>query len=259
MPKIFSHFRRFFLSENKFSKYLIYAVGEIVLLVIGILLALQINTWNNSQTDRQKELAYIKSFLSDLEKDRKDLDRFIEDALEIADELEILMDLSNLDLTQPDNTDTLHMQFRKAVRLRTWSHHDRTLNQLESNADYILLKPAVADSIAIFKQLVKKLKQQEGGCSTIYRKNLDVANQYLHRHLIRYSSEEYLTRQGELTGKHLPPIPEDPILHTSLFNQAATYQGCLLYYVHELARPLMEDIVVLDQFLRAEYNIPTSR
>ena len=37
------------LTENKFSKYLLYAVGEIVLVVIGILIALQINNWNNNK------------------------------------------------------------------------------------------------------------------------------------------------------------------------------------------------------------------
>ena len=38
------------LSENKFTKYLLYAVGEIVLVVIGILIALQINNWNEQHT-----------------------------------------------------------------------------------------------------------------------------------------------------------------------------------------------------------------
>ncbi|AGC78091.1 hypothetical protein DDD_2964 [Nonlabens dokdonensis DSW-6] len=35
------------LTENKFSKYLLYAIGEIVLVVIGILIALYINNWNS--------------------------------------------------------------------------------------------------------------------------------------------------------------------------------------------------------------------
>ena len=37
------------LTENKFSKYLIYAFGEIILVVIGILIALQLNNWNQNQ------------------------------------------------------------------------------------------------------------------------------------------------------------------------------------------------------------------
>lgn len=41
--------------ENKTSKYLKYAIGEIVLVVIGILIALQINNWNESRKDRITE------------------------------------------------------------------------------------------------------------------------------------------------------------------------------------------------------------
>jgi hypothetical protein len=37
------------LAENKFRKYLLYALGEILLIVIGILIALQINNWNENQ------------------------------------------------------------------------------------------------------------------------------------------------------------------------------------------------------------------
>jgi uncharacterized membrane protein YgaE (UPF0421/DUF939 family) len=43
MIKFFRKIRKHLLAENKFSKYLIYAIGEIILVVIGILIALQIN------------------------------------------------------------------------------------------------------------------------------------------------------------------------------------------------------------------------
>ena len=46
MIKFFRKIRQQMLKENKFSKYLIYAIGEILLAVIGILIALRINNWN---------------------------------------------------------------------------------------------------------------------------------------------------------------------------------------------------------------------
>ncbi|MGB0916573.1 MAG: DUF6090 family protein [Flavobacteriales bacterium] len=49
MIKFFRKIRQQLLSENKFSKYLIYALGEIVLVVIGILIAMQINNWNEQR------------------------------------------------------------------------------------------------------------------------------------------------------------------------------------------------------------------
>ncbi len=63
MIKFFRHIRKRLLTENKFSKYFLYAIGEIILVVIGILLALQINNWNEerkNQKDAHKILLQLK-------------------------------------------------------------------------------------------------------------------------------------------------------------------------------------------------------
>ena len=49
MIKFFRRIRQQLLTENKFGKYLKYAIGEIILVVIGILIAIQINTWNENK------------------------------------------------------------------------------------------------------------------------------------------------------------------------------------------------------------------
>lgn len=54
------------LIENKFSKYLLYAIGEIILVVIGILIALQINNNNEQKKQRNQELHYLKNIKTDL-------------------------------------------------------------------------------------------------------------------------------------------------------------------------------------------------
>ncbi|WP_298756922.1 DUF6090 family protein [uncultured Psychroserpens sp.] len=67
MIKFFRQFRRQFLSENKFSKYFIYAIGEIILVVIGILIALSINNWNQNRINASKEHGYLVEIKNDLE------------------------------------------------------------------------------------------------------------------------------------------------------------------------------------------------
>ncbi len=66
MIKFFKKIRQRLLAENKFNKYLIYATGEIVLVVIGILIALQINTWNQSKQESNKEKVYLRNVEADL-------------------------------------------------------------------------------------------------------------------------------------------------------------------------------------------------
>ena len=73
MIKFFRKIRQKLLIENKFSKYLIYAIGEIVLVVIGILIALSINNWNESRKENLIEQNYLRRLLVDLESDYKTL------------------------------------------------------------------------------------------------------------------------------------------------------------------------------------------
>ena len=69
MIKFFRKIRRQLLTENRFSKYLIYAIGEIVLVVIGILIALQVNVMNNNRSLERTKQIYYKQILGDLERD----------------------------------------------------------------------------------------------------------------------------------------------------------------------------------------------
>jgi len=68
MIKFFRNIRQSLLSENKFNKYLLYAIGEIILVVIGILIALQINNWNEFNKDRITEREYLESLEGELKR-----------------------------------------------------------------------------------------------------------------------------------------------------------------------------------------------
>src|SRR5210317_1371467 len=69
MIKFFRKIRQRLLSENKFSKYVFYALGEIFLVVLGILIALSINNWNTERINNNRVKQYAKSLVQDLEND----------------------------------------------------------------------------------------------------------------------------------------------------------------------------------------------
>ncbi|TWO29623.1 hypothetical protein E1J38_014970 [Seonamhaeicola sediminis] len=77
MIKFFRKIRQNLLSENKFSKYLIYAIGEIVLVVIGILIALWINNWNQNRINKSRINGYLSSIITDLKSDIVEYERVI--------------------------------------------------------------------------------------------------------------------------------------------------------------------------------------
>lgn len=78
MIKFFRKIRQKLLSENNFSKYLTYAIGEIILVVIGILIALQVNSLNNNKIALKKEIIYLKEIEKSL---RFDLENEINPAI----------------------------------------------------------------------------------------------------------------------------------------------------------------------------------
>jgi hypothetical protein len=69
MINFFRKIRQQLLTENKFSKYLIYAIGEIVLVVIGILIALQVNNWNEERKESKQKAIILTNLKSDFEAD----------------------------------------------------------------------------------------------------------------------------------------------------------------------------------------------
>jgi hypothetical protein len=66
MIKFFRKIRQKLLTENKFSKYLIYAIGEIILVVIGILIALSINNWNENRKIEEEIVKTLTEIRSNL-------------------------------------------------------------------------------------------------------------------------------------------------------------------------------------------------
>jgi hypothetical protein len=70
--------RQRLLAESKFSKYLIYVIGEIILIVIGILIALSIDNWNSGLISHETELAILKEMRKNLRADLVDVRENIE-------------------------------------------------------------------------------------------------------------------------------------------------------------------------------------
>ena len=66
MPRIFNSIRQRLLKENRLTRYLVYAIGEILLVVIGILIALNINDWNPDRKQQREIQQLLTAFEKDL-------------------------------------------------------------------------------------------------------------------------------------------------------------------------------------------------
>ncbi len=93
MIKFFRKIRKKTLTENKFGKYLIYAFGEIILVIIGILIALAINEQTKNRSNIELRDLYIIQLNDEADRNIKELNNIKNDAIEMLKELDTLRQL----------------------------------------------------------------------------------------------------------------------------------------------------------------------
>ena len=103
MINFFRKIRHQLFTTNKFSKYLLYAIGEIILVVIGILIALQINNWNNQKLLYKAEVKSYQNIKRQIIEDKAELtqvkgyNNYFKKSSEIANKIIEAQDYSKVD------------------------------------------------------------------------------------------------------------------------------------------------------------------
>ena len=163
MIKFFRHIRQKLLSENKFTKYLLYAIGEIILVVIGILIALQVNNWNNLKTERQIEKTYLEALQSEFRTNLKRLNTALEQNEQLVvqlDELLTFFEKEKLDTTSSaaianavGTTLRYEVFYNPSTGVQTDIISSGNLKQLKN--------PFLRQKIASFGNAMERIKRQE--------------------------------------------------------------------------------------------------
>ncbi|MDT0557837.1 DUF6090 family protein [Ichthyenterobacterium sp. W332] len=106
MIKFFRKIRYDLMSKNKTGKYFKYAIGEIILVVIGILIALQINNWNEGRKQRAEENVLLSQLKSDFTDNLNQLDQKINTRLSMLKSCgELFKLIDNPELALKDSID----------------------------------------------------------------------------------------------------------------------------------------------------------
>ncbi|MCH2490865.1 MAG: DUF6090 family protein [Flavobacteriales bacterium] len=139
MIKFFRKIRQRLLTENKFSKYLIYAIGEIILVVVGILIALQVNNWNEErkssiETNKISEELNTEFYnnrivLSDRIKDLNKANSYVRDILSLINNEKTKLRKVNIDSI-----------ISKSLKYGNYNPANSTINELISSGKLGLIK-----------------------------------------------------------------------------------------------------------------------
>lgn len=139
MIKYFKKIRYDLIQKKKILRYLKYAFGEIVLVVIGILKALQINNWNQTRIDKNEEKYIIAKLHKDFSENKRQLEKYI---LALENEMKANSELMNLigetqDELLKHNIDSL---FYNSFGLPELAFADNTLKNIMESGQLNLIK-----------------------------------------------------------------------------------------------------------------------
>ena len=132
--------RQLFINQGKFRKYLMYAIGEIILVMIGILLALKVNNWNSDRLDRIKERDCLIRMRDEI---AEDIDYYteIKDHFQRKDE-RLARIIKVWQMPQPRITDSVEYirDFVSAGNVGPWFNEPVTWDQLIQTGDLSLIR-----------------------------------------------------------------------------------------------------------------------
>ena len=139
MLKFFRHIRKNLINEGKSTRYLKYAVGEIILVVIGILIALQINTWNEQRKANILEAEYYCRLFEDLVQDQEQVETLIKET-----EHRLTASNQSLRLLQKDKPNKIEvatqMDFSTKAIFIDFKPNNSAFEDLKSGANLSIIK-----------------------------------------------------------------------------------------------------------------------
>lgn len=152
--------RRHVFADSRFGRYLAYAAGELVLVVAGILIALQINTLNTARENRAKERAFLTQIRSDMTTNIAEMERFLAERTgRVAAARRILTHFNGKPLTDPAAFN------QDGISIFSWQRYyldDNTYRELVSSGNFALLANSrVKRDLLEIEALYGKMKSEE--------------------------------------------------------------------------------------------------
>ena len=168
MIKFFRRIRKQLLSQNRFSKYMLYAIGEILLVVIGIIIALQVNNWNVNRINNNEAEDIIISIEEDLQKDILMLNQAIGDY-----ETKLRFNNKLLDICLSENA-TIETFREVAIDFNAYYNpinyiNNETMSSIQSTGNIELLNNEVKKELFEYQDIQENHFRSETANTMYYR------------------------------------------------------------------------------------------
>ncbi len=193
-------------NTSNFSKYILYALGEIILVVIGILLALQINNWNEEKKAAKKEHIYLRAIYSDLKTNDAEFERVLNKTNRVANASFRLLKLKD-SLPNQWNSSVFDSLIKKSAGYTVLMIDEGAINDINGSGNLSLIKnDSIREKIASWDANLSMLREYE----TLFKEAVfnfkELSQNYLNLSGDRYKNEALLNTEDRnkfYTNKYL--------------------------------------------------------
>ncbi|MEM9361809.1 MAG: DUF6090 family protein [Bacteroidota bacterium] len=162
MLKFFRKIRKNLLIEGNFSKYLLYALGEIILVVIGILIALQIDNWNSEKKDIEAEKGYLTSLKGEFSINLTSLENTMKENEDLINALAKLSHLFNQDTLKNISEKEVALFLSPLAKEVVYYPSRGVTSDIISSGNLKLIRNnELRQKIASFDNTLKRIENQE--------------------------------------------------------------------------------------------------
>ncbi len=267
MLKFFQNIRQELVREKALNRYLKYALGEIVLVVIGIVIALQIDSWNDDRLDRIQERAYLASMITDLREDVREIDAAVDGNIVLLSGIDDLLTL----LSEPQQDPGLQRNlFIHSVVYTYWyleaAFSELTMSQLKYSGDLQLIRdPQIVEGMLRYEQALADCRHQYAEMVNYFHVAEATQKRFLDLRLakrsIEYIEEDPRARILESLDRFEPLVPagrylasDDPQLQIQYYGDVLFYRTALsntVWFLNEQKQMAID----LSRLIREKYSI----
>ena len=149
--------------DNQFFKYSRYAIGEIVLVVVGILIALQINNWNENRKNSNKEITILANIHREFKQNRKQLDSVVsQHRISLNNSAKIIKLFPITSKPKPEILDSLGVQLWLSYGGFTFNPSQTSINALASTSSFNIIKDeTLRDLLVSWNDLIIDYQEEE--------------------------------------------------------------------------------------------------
>ncbi len=179
MLKLFRKIRQNFIQEGNLKRYLVYAIGEILLVVVGILIAVQINNWNEQRKENKLEQSYYCKLLEDVV---QDIEQIHNQIIKTKDRLLGANEMLNLLQAENPPIEELMQKNLRAISLITYTFRPSlaTYEDLKSSGNLKILrdhevKKQVTDYYSMLDGMIDVMDTNADGTVALFYSKDDYA------------------------------------------------------------------------------------